>query len=220
MWRIRKTRVASGTERWQLLDDAVGELAFSQVFSQWSSSEEFRAFWRASLREVPFESYCWECPPVTSQHSARAFECVFVSSPLLAETLPDAEPFAGYFRPDCSVVTFESLGKDALLVAPCPGPEGSNFAHLSSFVATASEAQSSALWKGIGAALEGRIGSRPIWLSTAGLGVSWLHVRLDTRPKYYRHTPYKSTDVTPTPALFAALAVALLTAGCTTDQPV
>ncbi|MGI9175867.1 MAG: DUF6940 family protein [Rhodothermales bacterium] len=24
-----------------------------------------------------------------------------------------------------------------------------------------------------------------MWLSTAGGGVSWLHVRLDSRPKYY-----------------------------------
>jgi len=28
-------------------------------------------------------------------------------------------------------------------------------------------------------------------LSTAGMGVYWLHVRLDTRPKYYQHTPYR-----------------------------
>lgn len=31
----------------------------------------------------------------------------------------------------------------------------------------------------------------PIWLSTSGLGVYWLHVRLDTRPKYYNHDEYK-----------------------------
>ncbi len=36
-----------------------------------------------------------------------------------------------------------------------------------------------------------RIGAMPVWLSTAGAGVSWLHVRLDTRPKYYHHGPYR-----------------------------
>ena len=35
-----------------------------------------------------------------------------------------------------------------------------------------------------------RLGGKPVWLSTAGLGVGWLHVRLDDRPKYYRHAPY------------------------------
>jgi hypothetical protein len=31
---------------------------------------------------------------------------------------------------------------------------------------------------------------QPIWLSTAGMGVAWLHIRLDERPKYYSHKPY------------------------------
>jgi len=30
------------------------------------------------------------------------------------------------------------------------------------------------------------------WLSTSGLGIAWLHVRLDERPKYYTHAPYRS----------------------------
>ena len=194
MWRIRKAKLAPATERWQLLDDAGGELSFREVFSHWKASEEFRAFWTVGLREVPFDAYCWECPPVISRNLARAFECVFVSSPRLAETQPDPDPFAEYFRLDCHAATFESLGKDALLVAPCPGTEGSNFAHLSQFVATATEAQSSALWKAVGEALEKRVGASPTWLSTAGLGVFWLHVRLDTYPKYYRHAPYKSVE--------------------------
>jgi len=191
LWRIRTSKLRSDTECWQLLADTGEELSFRQVFERWRTDEIFRAFWSASLREVSFDSYCWECPPVTSRDWERAFECVFVSSPLLAETPPDPSSFAEYFRPDCSVVTFESLGKDALLVAPCPGAQGSDFAHLARFVATASEELKSALWKDVGEALEKRIGAGPTWLSTAGLGVSWLHVRLDMRPKYYRHAPYR-----------------------------
>lgn len=192
-WRIRKSTLARDTERWHLLGDAGQEISFRQAFLQWREDESFRAFWSASLREVPFDAYCWECPPITAQNAQRAFECVFVSSPLLTGMPADSSPFAGYFRPDRSVVTFDSLGKDALLVAPCPGKQGENFAHLACFVATASDEQKSALWKGVGKALEKRIGASATWLSTAGLGVSWLHVRLDMRPKYYRHTPYRET---------------------------
>ncbi len=36
-----------------------------------------------------------------------------------------------------------------------------------------------------------RLNSKPVWLSTAGAGVSWLHVRLDDKPKYYGHAPYR-----------------------------
>ncbi|WP_391540805.1 DUF6940 family protein [Halomicronema hongdechloris] len=35
--------------------------------------------------------------------------------------------------------------------------------------------------------------SRPRWVNASGLGVAWLHVRLDTRPKYYQHEPYRRT---------------------------
>jgi hypothetical protein len=33
-----------------------------------------------------------------------------------------------------------------------------------------------------------------MWLSTSGLGVAWLHIRLDSTPKYYQHQPYTSRD--------------------------
>ena len=193
-WRIDRATVAAETEQWQLSTDVGEELSFRQVMSLWKDDEAFRAFWNECLRAVPFDAYCWECPPVTTQNSARAFECVFVSSPLLAEAPPDAEAFAEHFREGCKVVTFESLGKDALLVAPCPGGQGANFAHLARFVASASKEQSAAFWQCVGESMVDRLGARPTWLSTAGLGISWLHVRLDTRPKYYRHAPYRASE--------------------------
>ena len=32
--------------------------------------------------------------------------------------------------------------------------------------------------------------TKNVWLSTAGDGIAWLHVRMDPRPKYYQHTEY------------------------------
>ena len=43
----------------------------------------------------------------------------------------------------------------------------------------------------VGGAVQRRLGTKPVWLSTAGAGVSWLHVRLDDRPKYYGYAPYR-----------------------------
>ena len=47
------------------------------------------------------------------------------------------------------------------------------------------------LWQLVGAAMQRRLNTKPVWLSTAGAGVSWLHVRLDDWPKYYGYTPYR-----------------------------
>jgi hypothetical protein len=66
----------------------------------------------------------------------------------------DSEAFAEHFRPDRRVVTFGNLGGDAILVAPCPGGDGSNYSHLASFVATAPASQQDALWQAVGQALE------------------------------------------------------------------
>jgi hypothetical protein len=46
------------------------------------------------------------------------------------------------------------------------------------------------LWRATAETLLDRISDTPTWLSTAGLGVIWLHLRLDSRPKYYSYRPY------------------------------
>ncbi len=190
MWSINRAELYSGTQCWSGLVRADCTLTFEETWRAWRSDDSFRAFWIASLGEVPFESYCWECPPVSDGNRSRPFECVFVSSPSLARMPQDPADFAEHFRSGCSVVTFDNLGGDAVLVAPCPDEAGADFAHLARFTATASLERQDALWEAVGLALESRIGPRPLWLSTAGHGVAWLHVRLDSRPKYYQHAAY------------------------------
>lgn len=193
-WQTHESALDPDTVRWRLLTDAGDPLAFGDVLSGWRTDERFREFWSTSLRPLRFPAYCWECPPVTSQTLTQPFECVFVASPLLAELPADSRPFAEHFRAGADLVTFESLGKDALLVAPCPHAKSDDYAHLASFIATAPARQRRALWKAVGDALADRVGAEPLWLSTAGLGVAWLHVRLDSRPKYYRYGPYRRRD--------------------------
>lgn len=192
MFTVCRTRLASDIEHWQLRDAAGASLSFEQVFRSWAADEEFRRFWNAGLRDVPFSGYCWECPAVSVQDWSRPFECVFVSSRPLARLQQNPDPFTEHFPPGCKVATFESRGRDALLVAPCPGTPGVNFAHLAVFASTAASEHASAFWKSVGEALRKKTGPIPIWLSTSGFGVSWLHVRLDSRPKYYQYAPYKA----------------------------
>jgi hypothetical protein len=189
MWHVEAAPVDDATFHWNVIAVSGRTLSFTEACEAWRLDAGFRTFWTGQLKTVPFSSYCWECPPLSISDCDAAFECVFVSSPSLARMATDACPFSGHFRPGCEIATFWSLGGDALLVAPCPEETG-NFAHLASFTATASVERQNALWQAVGEAVTSRIGPRPLWLSTAGHGVAWLHVRLDSRPKYYRHAPY------------------------------
>ena len=75
-----------------------------------------------------------------------------------------------------------------------PLTEHAAYGHLAAFVRAAPGGQIDALWQAVGAALEDAWGRSPapVWLSTSGSAVSWLHVRLDARPKYYVHAPYRA----------------------------
>lgn len=171
-------------------------LSFQELLAGWSGSAEFRAFWVRSLRRVPFEAYCWELPPLTSNVLARAFECVFVENRDLARLSADRRAFAELFAKagKSEFAVFENLGRDATLIAPCPLGESSAYTHLASFVRNAPGSQIDGIWKALAKAMRPRVGEAPLWLSTAGMGVPWLHLRLDTRPKYYRHQPYAKAE--------------------------
>jgi hypothetical protein len=190
VWRIDRANPDHGTHAWGKLIVADRPMTFEEVWRSWQSDESFRDFWIASLRGNPFEAWCWECPPVHEQNRARPFECVFVSSPSLARMTPEPGVFAEHFRAKQGVVTFANLGGDALLVVPRPTGPGDEYAHLARFTRSAPMEQQRALWHAVGDAMAARLGAAPTWLSTAGHGVSWLHVRLDSRPKYYRHAEY------------------------------
>ena len=169
-------------------------LSYADVVALWQSDESFRTFFIELLADAPFAAYFWETPAVTDTSIDQPFQFVLLDSPDLSGVSADPAAFSDYFDAPCArngVVSFPNFGKDALLLAPCPGEPQSAHAHLAVFVRRAPRARIHALWREVGRLLEQHIHQRPIWLSTAGLGVYWLHVRLDTQPKYYSFQPYR-----------------------------
>lgn len=165
-------------------------LSVRELIEAWRDDPAFCRFWTASLAGIPYAAYHWEAPPLCVQGLDERFECVFVDSPELATVRADATPFAAHFRPGVAApAVFENLGRDAWLVAPPPAA-GQDYPHLARFVRSAPPEQARAFWRTVADTLSARIGETPQWLSTAGLGVYWLHVRIDRRPKYFRHRPY------------------------------
>jgi hypothetical protein len=191
MWNLETQSLAPGVIGAAALTGNA-RMTFSQVISLWRNDETFVAEWVAQLAAIPFDAYCLETPPLTKPMLSQSFECVFVESPALARLEPDSQPFREHFKRPGGSVAFPSLGKDALLVAPCPVSDSTCYTHLACFLRSATKEEARQLWVAVAQALDDRLADTPLWLSTAGLGVSWLHIRLDTRPKYYRHRVYAS----------------------------
>lgn len=155
--------------------------------------EHCRRWWNDTLAAAPFTAFRWETPGVAFESRARPTQFVLVNSPGLV-VRPSAAAFDNQLRAAAGdVTTFPNLGGDAVLVVPQPRGPGAAYGHLGAFTRGAPAAQRDELWRAVGVAVAARIGPAPLWLSTAGAGVPWLHVRLDDRPKYYAHGPYRRT---------------------------
>ncbi len=170
-------------------------VTYATVLDLWQSDSQFRSFFTTLLTDSPFSGYRWETPAITQSTIGRPFEFVLINSPGFCARQTDAKTYAEYFTDDdtdSGVVAFPNLRGDATLVVPSPRAPDTAYGHLAAFIHKAPESQVDSIWRIIGAQVESQLGSEPIWVSTAGGGVAWLHVRLDSRPKYYGHTPYKT----------------------------
>jgi len=191
MWSTRTQQLPHGLLiRVDLGDHAVKS---SDVLRYWRDDPDFRTFFNGLLADAGYTAFRWETPPITADSADRPFEFVLLDSPGLVVE-PDPHAFAENLRTgdgQNDVVTFPNLNHDAMLVVPRRLAAESAYGHLAAFVRDAPESQRHLLWKVVGELMLRRLGPKPIWLSTAGAGVPWLHVRLDQRPKYYCYAPYR-----------------------------
>ncbi len=195
MWTSRTTQLSNGRVIKLSIDIGSSPVSYADVIHQWQNDAGFRSFFIDLLVASPFSAFRWETPPITTATANHPFEFVLLDSPDL-ESDPDPAAFAEHFidMAPGGVVEFSNLGRDAIMVVPCPDDPLSNYGHLAAFLRHSPEPQQHSLWERVGAAMHRRLGPRPVWLSTAGRGVAWLHVRLDDRPKYYGYAPYRSAD--------------------------
>ena len=166
--------------------------------------------------EVPYRGYRFETPPITSSSvDTTPFEFVIVEDNYLAQFAAhaDYEPFLHQLQlcnedrsqPGCA---FQNLKGDATLIAPRDlGRKVHHthafYGHLAPFMNNAPEEQMIGMWKLVAKTIKSKLSKQdqlqqqqdgsngPLWFSTAGTGVAWLHFRLDTKPKYYLYQPYK-----------------------------
>ena len=193
MWNADISHLDGGRIQKFELSHAARRLTFAQVITGWQHDAAFRKFFIGLLADASFPAYFWETLAVNAATIEQPFEFVLVNSPQVAALSPNPSAFAEYFAETVageSVVTFLNTGKDAHLIAPCPISSMAAYASIATFSRRAPGAQQHALWQAAGATLEQALQQQSVWLSTSGLGVAWLHLRLDQRPKYYNYAPY------------------------------
>lgn len=188
MWISQKIEIENGYMYY--IFSGTTRLSFVEVLQLWKCEEKFRVFFNELFCGIPFSAYRWETPAITSETKNRDFEFVILNDPSLSRKA-STNAFANYFN-DRAVVKFSNLGNNAVLVVPCPPHKSIDYSHLATFLQNAPTLQKHALWEQIGTSMLHRINTKPVWLSTAGAGVPWLHVRLDDTPKYYRHKQYRN----------------------------
>lgn len=190
-WTIRQTIIQSDKIiQYQILEKGQ-VLSFKKVINYWIASSSFRKFYNDLLLGSSFENFFWEHPPLLANNLEQLYEFVLVKSTNLVQVSPTPRFFKDYYEKDKTVVVFPNLGKNALMIVPVP--EGDfDYAHLGRFIRNARESHLDAFWKEVGVSFLAELGKEPKWLSTHGLGVYWLHIRIDEYPKYYHYQKYKN----------------------------
>lgn len=191
MWNSIDTNLSDNILHITITEDGK-PLNYLEVLKLWKNNTSFRNYFIELLRACPYRCFRWETPPLSIGPEARNFEFVFINSPEL-DLPPDSRDFDSHFKAQSqSVIVFENLGGDANLVVPRPLENQLNYSHIGSFVRCAPIWQQHELWMSVAKTMLNALNETPLWLSTAGGGVPWLHIRLDTRPKYYVHKDYRN----------------------------
>lgn len=159
---------------------------------QLRDSADARLALTQSIIQAPFEAVFWECRQIVLPE--QEIESAIVASPRLTGARANHRRFDAHLSAARNepVIAFDNLGGKSRLVVPTPGEVGAEGVHLMRFLRSAPATQIDAFWRTVAEESLVWIATRPLWLSTSGLGVAWLHMRLDPRPKYYTYQPFKS----------------------------
>ena len=158
---------------------------------------------------IEMKAFFFETKGVTFQAAqTKDFEFILMESDYLfqfADSKQDDSDFRDLLQcgEDTVGCVFPNLGGDSTLISPTPRPgmADNTYGHLAAFLQRApQQEQVIPFWKltfqTVMAKLEKQKDNpnpndnTPIWLSTEGTSVKWLHMRIDPRPKYYKYRPF------------------------------
>jgi ubiquitin C-terminal hydrolase len=178
-------------------------LDFFKDFSYKLLTNEIRKNMLSYMNNKSTKAFFFEMTPISRETlSTDLFQFVLLPAEGLQDLKTDANAFSDTDNDQMkvcsakeSIITFVNMNSDAILVVPCKEEniDIETYAHFATFVSGATVEQHNKLWQTVIKKAQDimEVAPNDIWINTSGEGVHWLHVRLDTRPKYYhKYEPF------------------------------
>ena len=169
-------------------------LTFEDALALMKWNVTFLDFLTSLLTNCEMDGFVWELPPVSASTLNRPFEFVLIDTGQPYHRAADPSDFEVHLKPLAGreeIAKFKNLSGDAILVVPSviDGADYRDFLH---FLQTAETSHIQGLWKALAGAVTEALTEQPLWISVSGAGVAWLHIRLDTQPKYYLFSAFRT----------------------------
>jgi len=149
--------------------------SFNESINQLVHYKEFREEIINALQDAPFKSYRMFIP------KRNPFQIILKESKYSAH--PDPTPFEEHLNSSSEkVVVFPNVSGSAILIVPQEITNKKAYGHIGAFIENAPIHQIHELLKKTGKVIQENP-DMP-WISTSGYGVNWLHIRVDSQPKY------------------------------------
>jgi len=173
------------------------------VMTSFQEDVNFNFWWIDYLSSFE-KPYFFECAPVTeSNFDTKEFKFEIIESEELSHRYwTNLEDFSEYIKKTNKIKTasFLNLRKDTTLLIPQPlkGIDINSYSQLYTFMKDAPLRQKIDFWKDVGQQFENsllsgssgssssKLSKKPLYMSTHGLGVSYIHIRFANKPKYYQ----------------------------------
>ena len=155
---------------------ATEEVTWKTVIKKWKNGEDLPDIKR---------SVFWETSRAHSKGSSIFIQTTTSASKHLPMSMKgDSSPFHNHLDGKTSPVKFYNLDKSAILVSP---PDiGKNYSHLATFYKNSSTTEKNEFWRKVAKSVEKQLKKgNDVYVSTHGTNVRWLHVRIESKPKYY-----------------------------------
>lgn len=141
----------------------------------------------AVLKNCPFTSYYFEAPNLKSINIPLEF--VLVESDTLHTKKANWGPYRDYMSLGKHATSFDNKDGEFRLIIPT---KKGDYGHVADFMKSATDKEIQEVLHLTAKEIHDASKSRkPLYLSTHGDGVSWLHFRVGRTPKYYNYHKYE-----------------------------